>query len=111
MRADIDHTAGEALVAHRRHGDQHLPVEIAAGGKFVGLFAGKFHDGKGYPIDRLLQTNMAAESSTHLFESRIVAKSPSCYLPAAHDEFSGVPCRDRLDRCSWQIKAKHLCPP
>ena len=33
MRADIDHRARETLVVHRRHRDQHLPVEIAAAGR------------------------------------------------------------------------------
>ena len=47
MRADIDHRARKTLVAHRRHGDQHLPVEIAARGRrqigFFGAFAGHRH--------------------------------------------------------------------
>src|ERR1700685_85684 len=30
MRADIDQRAREALIQHRRHGDQHLAVQITA---------------------------------------------------------------------------------
>src|ERR1041385_1122743 len=33
MRTDIDHRARETLVAHGRHCDQHLPVEIAPPGR------------------------------------------------------------------------------
>src|SRR5262245_6602457 len=30
MGADINHTADKSLVPHGRHGDEHLPVEIAS---------------------------------------------------------------------------------
>jgi hypothetical protein len=30
MRANVDDTAGESFVIHRRHRDQHLAVQIAA---------------------------------------------------------------------------------
>jgi hypothetical protein len=35
VRANVNDRAGEALVAHRRHRDQHLAVEIAARGLFA----------------------------------------------------------------------------
>ena len=66
MRADIDHAAGKTLVAHRRHGDQHLAVEITARGRLVGAFAAELHCRKCYPIDPPLQTTRATESSRHL---------------------------------------------
>ena len=39
VRADINHRPRETLVAHRRHRDQHLAVEIAARGQLLGGFA------------------------------------------------------------------------
>ena len=62
MGADIDHRAREALVAHCRHRDQELSVEIAAPGVFPDLLRGIFI-AQDYPIVPLLQTTPLAESS------------------------------------------------
>src|SRR5262249_56017766 len=37
MRANVDHAAAEAFVPHRRHGDQHLSVEITSTGSLPSL--------------------------------------------------------------------------
>ncbi len=47
MGADIDHAAGESLVAHGRHRDQHLPVEIAALGRLAPLRPRRFSGADG----------------------------------------------------------------
>ena len=63
MRADIDHAARETLVAHRRHRDQHLAVEIAARRASCRRICAVIFMRKGYPISLPLQTKLAAESS------------------------------------------------
>ena len=63
MRADVNHRARKALVAHRRHRDQHLAVEIAARRRLADAdLRGSFMT-KGYPISLSLQTKPAAKSS------------------------------------------------
>src|SRR6266581_8449784 len=42
MGTDINHAAGEALVSHRWHRNEHLPVEIAALGAFARPGFGRF---------------------------------------------------------------------
>jgi hypothetical protein len=43
MRADVNERAGKALVHHRRHGDQHLAVEIASAPALGRCAARRFH--------------------------------------------------------------------
>src|SRR5579885_483739 len=46
MRTDIDQAAREPLVSHRRHGNQHLTVEVAVIGRPIGPVSGKLHGGR-----------------------------------------------------------------
>jgi hypothetical protein len=49
VRAHIDQAAVETLVAHRRHGDQHLAIEIASL-RPAALFGGRFHGHESTPF-------------------------------------------------------------
>jgi len=80
VRAHIDDAAREPFVAHRRHRDQHLAVEIAALGSPASLGAG-FHE---------LESTPFPDS----WESKLVLH-PLC---SDHGEFSGLPHRLPLDR-------------
>src|ERR1700687_42154 len=81
VRADIDHRAGEALVVHRRHRDQHLAVEIATRRLLASRFARKLHD-------KRLSNQSAFANDAHarkfnpptvIIKRSIVAKSPPAY--------------------------------
>ena len=99
MRAHVDHRTREALVAHRRHGDEHLPVEIAARRRLAGGFAGKLH-AKRLP-DRFVFANEAGRQkfSHRVTATRAILKRQlwrnrallnACSCPDAHNEFSGA---------------------
>ena len=77
MRADVDHRAREALVTHRRHGDEHLPVEIAARRRLAGGFARKLH-AKRLP-DRFVIANLAGRQKfSHRCRHTCIIKSANC---------------------------------
>ena len=77
MRAHIDHAAGEALVAHRRHRDQHLAVEIAALGTFAAATSTRPTRPAPAPRRRRIAPTGACSSCMPVLRPNFMSK---CYL-------------------------------
>src|SRR5262249_3057832 len=64
MGAHVDDAAGETLVSHRRHGDQHLPIEEALSRSLMCNLGPRASDPK-------LARRIAACSALRLFSARL----------------------------------------
>ena len=95
MRADINQRAREAFVAHRRHGDEHLAVEIAPTPAFARCAARQFHNGKVSSSIRICKRTNRLKVHDLLGIKAAVAGGAN--LSRGHDHVSGTCLRFALD--------------